>query len=840
MNAASLGRPSTNPEFRLTLFACVALAFVSSWASARQCGPGWQPVESGWRANGAITSSTWWDPDGDGPEPERLVVHQTNRNSTYAAMPLVWWDGSTWHRVGSTLIASNALTTYQGSLVSAALTSVFRLENGRWRSIGTSNYSVNAAVTYSGSLYVAGSFSAIGRTVANGIARWTGSTWEPLGTGVNGRVDALFEFNGRLIVAGTFSSAGGSPASRIAAWDGSSWSPLGDGLNNSVTTLCAYQGKLVAGGSFSGSGATTAMALAAWDGSSWAPIGGGVTGVVTKVASNGPDLYVAGPSAFGGVPAKKLAKWDGAAWTPLDLANDATIVLLEPRGNDLFVGGSMSNIGPDFASGLVQRIGDQWRGVGLQAQGPGRAIEKLSSGVYAAFNAISPSPPNARVVRWDGLRWTDCFAPLKGSILAISEFNGDVVIGGSFSSPTPPGLLRWNGTAWVPLSADLRGTVNALTIYRGELIALGAFNVTGGIEGLARFDGTTWRALGVNRPLGSWKPTANNFVNLIVFEDRLYVPGDFWAGSGAVGNRFASWDGNAWTDLGDLRISLAQSVAAYQGSLYVGTELSEVYRRDGSLWTRVGVFFGGSDGSAGGLRGIRATDRGLLAFGNFGSPGQNIARWDGTAWRRFESTPTGRVQAAVQDGDELFAVGDINSVGTFPADGWGVWTFTGAPTIGTQPSSAAAATNDDVALSIRIPDGYRDITAQWFHNGEPVRDGAAGAALGGGFVRGARTTIAQSDSTQDISLVIQRARYTDAGAYTVSVANECGEATSIPATLAVNCAADFNGDGFLSFEDFDAFIAAFEVGQSSSDVNADAFLSFEDVDAFVAAFEEGC
>jgi|GEM_PF-2937821 len=54
------------------------------------------------------------------------------------------------------------------------------------------------------------------------------------------------------------------------------------------------------------------------------------------------------------------------------------------------------------------------------------------------------------------------------------------------------------------------------------------------------------------------------------------------------------------------------------------------------------------------------------------------------------------------------------------------------------------------------------------------------------------------------------------------------------------CIADFNGDGFVEFTDFDAFVTAFEAGNPSSDVNGDGFLDFDDFDYFVAFFEEGC
>jgi len=54
------------------------------------------------------------------------------------------------------------------------------------------------------------------------------------------------------------------------------------------------------------------------------------------------------------------------------------------------------------------------------------------------------------------------------------------------------------------------------------------------------------------------------------------------------------------------------------------------------------------------------------------------------------------------------------------------------------------------------------------------------------------------------------------------------------------CPADFNGDGFLDFTDFDDFVVAFEAGAASADFNADGFLDFTDFDAFVEGFEGGC
>ena len=52
--------------------------------------------------------------------------------------------------------------------------------------------------------------------------------------------------------------------------------------------------------------------------------------------------------------------------------------------------------------------------------------------------------------------------------------------------------------------------------------------------------------------------------------------------------------------------------------------------------------------------------------------------------------------------------------------------------------------------------------------------------------------------------------------------------------------ADMDGDGFSDFFDFDAFVAAFEVGAPEADFAPDGFIDFFDFDAYVTAFEQGC
>lgn len=54
------------------------------------------------------------------------------------------------------------------------------------------------------------------------------------------------------------------------------------------------------------------------------------------------------------------------------------------------------------------------------------------------------------------------------------------------------------------------------------------------------------------------------------------------------------------------------------------------------------------------------------------------------------------------------------------------------------------------------------------------------------------------------------------------------------------CTADFNGDGFVNGDDFDGYVAAFELGDDTADYNHDGFVTGDDFDSYVAAFEIGC
>ena len=66
-----------------------------------------------------------------------------------------------------------------------------------------------------------------GASDMNGTVRAT-TMWDPDGAGPQPAV---------LVAGGDFTTAGGVSASRIARWNGTAWSPLGTGMNNAVEAL---------------------------------------------------------------------------------------------------------------------------------------------------------------------------------------------------------------------------------------------------------------------------------------------------------------------------------------------------------------------------------------------------------------------------------------------------------------------------------------------------------------------------------------------------------------------------------------------------------------------------
>jgi hypothetical protein len=256
--------------------------------------------------------------------------------------------------------------------------------DANWISMGgiAANGPVYAAVVDSGNLYIGGSFTVAGNVLATNIAKWNGTNWSALGSGMSGgfalkffpTVYALVMSGSDLYAGGLFATAGGSPANSIAKWNGSSWSALGLGIDSSppptVFALAMSGTDLYAGGSFRTAGGSPATNIAKWNGSTWSALGSGVNGGVRALAVSGNDLYAGGWfTTAGGSPASSIAKWNGSTWSALgsgmsDGSSYPTVYALAVSGSELYAGGSFTTAGGGPAVNVAKWNGSTWSPLG--------------------------------------------------------------------------------------------------------------------------------------------------------------------------------------------------------------------------------------------------------------------------------------------------------------------------------------------------------------------------------------------------------------------------------------------------------------------------------------------
>ncbi|MEM7311395.1 MAG: hypothetical protein AAF682_32320 [Planctomycetota bacterium] len=145
---------------------------------------------------------------------------------------------------------------------------VVRWDGGAWTQIGVSAgwSSVQSMTVFDdgsgAALYVGGDFTDLNGVPLAGLARWDGVAWSDFGGGFD---FGIYDFGVRalavvdagdgaaLCAGGDFSGAGGVPANGIARWDGAAWTPLGAGVGE-VYALAGFDDgtgqALYAAGSF--------------------------------------------------------------------------------------------------------------------------------------------------------------------------------------------------------------------------------------------------------------------------------------------------------------------------------------------------------------------------------------------------------------------------------------------------------------------------------------------------------------------------------------------------------------------------------------------------------------
>jgi hypothetical protein len=370
--------------------------------------------------------------------------------------------------------------------------------DGRFASLAPNGYVWAIAADDSGNMYVAGDFTSIGGVAANRIAKWDGTRWASLGSGLDGSAYSIAISGSNVIVGGSFTTAGGSSANRIARWNGSSWSSYGTGADETVWSVEVIGSDVFAAGEFTNIGGNAANRIARWNGTSWSAMGTGANAPVYTLKSVGTKLYVGGSfSSAGGAPSTSgIASWESGTWSSLATGlNAGEVYALANIGGVLHVGGRFSASGATPLANIAKWSGSAWSAVGSGVSNPVVSISSIGNTLYAGTDFVETLGTSATgLFKYDGSSWSVLRTGLDSPAVAMYANGTEVTLAGFFgnagceSSPRiarlhenyfeSPSDSDWHQSAnWK--SGSVPSTSSSVSIY-GATVNISSSNATVG------------------------------------------------------------------------------------------------------------------------------------------------------------------------------------------------------------------------------------------------------------------------------------------------------------------------------------------------------------------------
>lgn len=345
-------------------------------------------------------------------------------------------------------------------LISYILTiTPFLVHAQNWMQLGFGAYNgvyVLYADTTNNLLYASGDFRTTASDTIKGIAKWNGTTWDSLGSGLNSSPTAIAFYNGELYAGGGFTQAGTISASHIARWNGVNWDSLpSNNIDNYVFALYEYNSELYVSGMFSYVGTTTSRSIAKWNGSSWSTVGSPPWTLVIaeSMKEYAGELYVGG---FFDAASMHILKWNGNNWFDVN-----------PSVN-------------------IEQLSSGYS--------PIQVMEVFQNKLYIAGDFFLPYK---NIVSWDDTNYISVGGGVDGVIFDMTIFKGELYVVGGFNTAggvTARNIAKWDGIKWCGLGSTFNGVIKSIQVFNNELYIGGTFTSIDGalINGVAKWIGGSY------------------------------------------------------------------------------------------------------------------------------------------------------------------------------------------------------------------------------------------------------------------------------------------------------------------------------------------------------------
>ncbi len=337
------------------------------------------------------------------------------------------WDGTSWSKLGAgsnvpdSFINTMCLDKYHNLYAAGGFTDangkqyVAKWNGTMWSELGTGANALNAnhpiytlCADDEGNIYAAGLFTD-GPDAATGyryVAKWDGTTWSKLGTGVNalnpnGEITSIVaDHDGNVYAAGVFLNAPGGYY-YVAKWNGTTWGELGTGsnalnANSYITTMCKDTAdNIFVGGNFKdGSGKTY---VAKWNGSTWSELGAGANalngeGTIFSLCTDVWGNVFAAGRLFYAIGDYYVAKWDGTAWGGTGSGSNAL------NANAVILSLCTDNSGNLYAAGEFTDSLDYDKGHQYVAKYAGSNLGINSFAVTNNLLTVYPNPSSSLLI----------------------------------------------------------------------------------------------------------------------------------------------------------------------------------------------------------------------------------------------------------------------------------------------------------------------------------------------------------------------------------------------------------------------------------------------------------